>query len=108
MKTIFETLNERAEKGSFIELTTVWNVHNVSFESLLSNKNSNLRKLIDDESWISRKHLDNGITLVIGAKGRSQHSSSELLIFKGDQTESLGCKSRFFTQSELECLGVTL
>lgn len=89
-------------QNSFLEITTVWNYHSVkSWSELISNKRSNLHKLLKDKSFISDNALDDGVTIFTGAKGRSQHSETEVLIFRGE----CDCGS-YFSFLDLKDLGV--
>lgn len=89
-----------APKNTYIDFTTVWDIHNIDLTKAVNNKNCNLWKVL----LCNKKLLTKGITLVIGAKGRSQHSGSEVLIFKGDQREKLGFNSVYIKSEDLKIL----
>ena len=77
MKTIKQQLIESiAQKGGIhIADTTLWNAHN----SAMDNKRSNVAKLIAD---LPECEKGQRYVAVVGAMGRSQHSASEVHIFK--------------------------
>ncbi len=74
-----------------ISTTTVWDIHNTNLDSAARNKKSNLYK----ELVALKKKGIKIVTLMVGAKGWSQHNSTELLLFKGKLSED----SAFFTSS---------
>lgn len=106
MKSIIEKLTK--EYGAYLELTTVWNYHGVnSLGDVVRNKKSNLFNLLSDRSFISESQLKDGITLFVGAKGRSQHSESQVIIFRGCKGEEEYRKGReYITFEELVDYGV--
>lgn len=77
MKTIASDLIERIEKngGKFLEYSSVWDVHN---SSIGQSKNSNVYTQV---KRILEKNPKMKINAFVGAKGRTQHSASEVLLF---------------------------
>lgn len=65
--------------GEPLALTTVWDFHNIHLNHLVTNKNSNIYKVL--------KRLDvqphEYITLYVYSIGRSQHSESKVAVFLG-------------------------
>ena len=75
MKTIYINQIEQAEKlgAEFIGSTTIWDVHHCSIKS---KRSSSFR--------FASYHIKKGVKAVvalIGAKGRSAHSASEVLLY---------------------------
>lgn len=67
-----------------LKTTSIFNIHNVDVSSVGLNKNSNLHKSLKSIEWIGDSNKgDDMVTVFVGAKGRSQHSRTELHIFKG-------------------------
>lgn len=77
MKAIKKLLIESIAKkgGSHVADTTVWNAHNAD----MTNKRSNVAKLI---ATLSQAEKGMHYVAVVGALGRSQHSPSDVHIFK--------------------------
>ena len=71
----------KKENIDFVGSSSVWNVHNVKIEKTAIQKNTNLNT--DLKKFFKAGKLEKGVTIFVGAKGRSQHSKSELLIFNG-------------------------
>ena len=101
--TIIKQLRDTSAKNSFLDFTTVWNHHSIkSWSALIKNKRSNLFMMIN--SVLSDNDKKNGVTVVMGAAGRSQHSASEVVIFRCDQSEKIG--GVYYSRKELTELGV--
>ena len=66
-----------------VEETTVWDIHSVSLAQVADKKNSNIYKAIEQ---LKKNGVTGWITITIGAKGRSAHSATQVLIFKGMPT----------------------
>ena len=61
--------------------STVWNIHGSdSLANLARKKGTNLHA---EFSKMKSQGLTGGFTLVVGCKGRSQHSATEIGIFEG-------------------------
>lgn len=104
MKSILENLMAAMPEKTYAGLTTVWDYHNAgSWEYLLKNKRTNLHRFISDKKDMSDLYLKDGITIFTGAKGRSQHSATEVIVFRGNHEDNGGT---FFSFSELVELGV--
>jgi len=75
---ISKEITNRLEKnnGRYLMTTTVWNVHN---SGLGDSKASNVRIAVD--ALFAKFPKISNIYVEVGAKGRSQHSASEVLIF---------------------------
>ena len=105
MKTILENLIYSMPENTYFTTTTVWNYYsNSTWEDLLKNKNSNLHKLIADKTTASDEYLKNGVTIFTGAKGRTAHSETQIILFRGDHSENT--QGTFFSFDELVKLGV--
>lgn len=108
MNTILNTLISAVPNNTFTGLTTVWNYHHScinGFCKVIKNKNSNIHKWLSDKSNISDKCLKEGLTIVRGAIGRTQHSATELIVFCGDQTDTI-IGGVYYTFNDLIKLGV--
>ena len=66
--------------AEFIEFSGVWNVHNCDLSS------DRTKAFAAAKSIIERGDA-NVVVALVGAKGRSQHSESEVLLFKVDQLD---------------------
>jgi len=101
--SIMSNLRILSSTGTFLDFTTVWNHHSIkSWSTLIQNKNSNLFGMLN--SVLSVNDKKNGITIAMGASGRNQHSASEVIAFKGDQSEKLS--GVYFSRKELTKMGV--
>lgn len=83
--TIAESTIELMESNGavYIQQSTVWDFYSVYYKRLGENKSSNVYK---DVAGIFSKNPDvHRITAIIGAKGRTQHSATQVLLF--DTTE---------------------
>ncbi len=78
MKTKESILTTTVEL-ELIKRSSVWDIHNVNLFSIAKNKQANLYKDLIE----LKKQGYRLVSVLIGAKGWSQHSSSELLIYKG-------------------------
>jgi hypothetical protein len=104
-KSILEKALTQVPSKTFLGMTTVWNYYNSSaWSDLIKNKNSNLSKVLSDNSMYSDKYLSKGITILVGAKGRSAHSETQVLIFITDLTSTIG--GTFFGYNDLVEMGV--
>lgn len=84
MTTIFTQVIESLDKidVQYISGTTCWNYRRNKF-----GKNSNLRKKI--ELFFKHEPYIKEITVVVGRKGKTQHSSTELHIFDSTHKKEL-------------------
>lgn len=71
-------------------VTTAWNIHSNQF-----GKNSNVNKAADA---LIAKHPDCNVFAVCGAKGRSQHSASEVIVLALPKTAELDRVCRQYWQ----------
>ena len=63
-----------------LTVSSVWNYHNSgSYSELIKNKRSNLRESI--VSLLKDNKINKGISIIVGRKGRSTHSMTDILIF---------------------------
>jgi hypothetical protein len=58
----------------YVYMTTVWNYHNTKLEN-----SRNIKKAIRK---IKERDIEADLVIKVGAIGRTQHSSTEILIFK--------------------------
>ena len=100
MNTIISTLRKNTPL-KYLDFTQVWDYYSIkSWSTLLANKNSNLHKLVLS---LSCDNLENGISLHVGAKGWSQHSASEVIVFAGYVDDY---NYSYFSKEELIELGL--
>lgn len=96
-KSILNNLINQFPNNAFLSTSSVWSYYNSgSYTALIKNTKSNLHSTIVD--LIKNKKTSNGITIFVGAKGRSQHSETQLIILDGDCGEFVGA---YFTHTEL-------
>ncbi len=80
-----------------VATSSVWNFHSTStYTQLLKNKNSSMHK--DVKYLFHSNKLKNGLTIMRGAIGWSQHSKTDIDLFNGEAGE-LGS---YFSTSKLE------
>ena len=64
-----------------IGYSTVWDFHHADhLDNLVNKKGTNLNKFVDD---MKKKGLTGGFTMFVDRIGRSGHSASRIVIFKG-------------------------
>ena len=111
MTTILEALKNKMPKNSYGDFTTVWNYHSIkSYGQLLKNKRSNLHMLLSAKSGVfSDAFLKDGVTIFTGAKGRSAHSETEVVVFRGDHSDKGSLISKdgeYYSYEDLVEMGV--
>lgn len=96
MRTILNTLSNLVDNSVLITSSVLNYYNSGSYEQLLKNTRSNLHS--DVVRLIKKGNANFGITVTEGAKGRSQHSATQLIVFKGEVNGYLGT---YFTFDEL-------
>lgn len=93
MKTVKMQLIESLAKknATHVADTTAWNIHNYSAKSKNSNLAKTLAKLPQLESGFS-------YLVVVGCVGRSQHSASDLHIFKAPRNGTIGTAEALYRE----------
>lgn len=77
MGTILDHYKERL--SGYLCECSVWNYHNIDLRTVASNNKSNLNKTL----LRLKSEGHSKVVITVGAKGRSQHSATEIHIFKG-------------------------
>jgi len=106
MKTILDTLIAAMPENTFAGVSSVWNIHMVNWKELMANKTSNIHRHISDKSIFSDEYLNDGVTIFVGAKGRSQHSATDLIIFRGDHSDYDTTNGHYWSYKDLVELGI--
>ncbi|MCP4988415.1 MAG: hypothetical protein GY928_20895 [Colwellia sp.] len=78
MKTKQDILTKTIELP-LISTASVWDIHNINLFSVARNKKSNLHK----ELVALKKQGYKLVSILVGARGWTQHSPTDLLIYKG-------------------------
>mgnify|MGYP003635878239 FL=1 len=93
------TAFQESSKLELIEYSSVWNFHGTSLYSALNRKGSNLNNSL----LAIRESGYNGlVTLYVTKIGRSQHSKSEVCIFKGVTNLEAVSTSVYYSQRHEE------